>query len=158
MKAIFYGIAVLGGLVSYESIKGLQAAQASAPASSAAPSASSGAAVASAPSIGSNLDWILSTAQAATGVSGWGPGLQQILAQENPGLSPNIQNPIAVGGEHATGLFQTLPSTFQANAQGSCTDIVNPLCNAEAAINYIRREYGSPSNIPNLGTSAYGGY
>jgi len=67
-------------------------------------------------------------------------------------------NPTAVGGEHATGFLQTLPSTFQANAAPGMTDISNPVDNAVAAINYIKSRYGSPANIPGLTSGNYKGY
>jgi hypothetical protein len=175
MKAIFYGIAIVGGLVAWEAIKGLQTATpasangvpqnalnntttSSALSPTGSLDASSG--TTSGTSVGGNLSWILAEAESVAGVAGWDAGLQKVLAQENPAGDPAIQNPIPVGpqGEHATGLFQMLPSTFQANAVTGCGDIVNPLCNTIAAIRYIRTRYGSPSNIPNLGTPAYQGY
>jgi tape measure domain-containing protein len=77
----------------------------------------------------------------------WLPGLQRLVGAESGG-NPGAINPIAVGREHATGLLQTLPSTFRAYAVKGMRDILNPVHNAAAAINYIKSRYGSVYNTP----------
>lgn len=164
MGSIALLLILVGAFIAYEAAKNFQPANAEASASPAAPitptAASNLTAIPNAGqgAVGSNIGWILTNAQQAAGVNGWDAGLRAVLAQENGGLNSAAVNPVSVNGEHATGLFQMLPSTFAANASPSCTDILNPMCNAIAAINYIRQRYGSPANIPNLGTSAYQGY
>lgn len=101
----------------------------------------------------------LSQAMQITGVNAgqWGPYLNWLVKQESSG-DPNAVNPTPVNGEHATGLLQTLPSTFKANAAPGMTNINDPVANAVAAINYIKNRYGSPGNIPGIGQQNYKGY
>lgn len=66
------------------------------------------------------------------------------LAEHESSFNPEAVNPIKVNGENATGLMQTLPSTFKANAAPGLTDIYNPVHNLVAAINYIKGRYGHP--------------
>lgn len=87
----------------------------------------------------------------------WLPGLQSLVMAESSG-NPLARNPISVGGEHATGLMQTLPSTFNANAVRGMNNILNPVHNAAAAINYIKRTYGSVYNTPLFRGGGYVGY
>lgn len=101
----------------------------------------------------------LSQAFQLTGVSAsvWGPGMMWLIEKESAGV-PTATNPILVEGQHATGLCQTLPSTFDAFALPGHTNIYNPVDNICAAIHYIQARYGDVNKIPNIGTSAYGGY
>lgn len=107
---------------------------------------------------GSVTGWLT----AALGITGtpmsWLSGLLRLVQAESGG-NPIAWNPISVGGEHATGLLQTLPSTFSSYAVNGLGDIFNPIANAAAAINYIKRTYGSVYSTP-LFTSAgaYVGY
>lgn len=89
----------------------------------------------------------------------WLPALETLVARESGGNASAI-DPISVGGEHATGLLQTLPSTFSEYAMpGYASNIDNPLDNAIAAIRYIKAEYGSPANIVGIGRpGTYEGY
>lgn len=91
----------------------------------------------------------------------WEPYMAILVQAESSG-NPVAQNKTPVhtrhGREHATGLFQMLPSTFRAHAQPGHTDIWNPLDNTLAAISYIRGRYGHPANIPGLGQPGYKGY
>lgn len=91
----------------------------------------------------------------------WEPYIAMLIQAESSG-NPVAQNKTPVrtrhGNEHATGLFQMLPSTFRAHAQPGHTDIWNPLDNTLAAISYIRGRYGHPANIPGLGQPGYKGY
>ncbi|APM39390.1 phage tail tape measure protein [Clostridium kluyveri] len=111
--------------------------------------------------VAGNVAGWLSTALALTGTSmSWLPGLEKLVQAESGG-DPSAWNPIPVGKnkEHATGLLQTLPSTFASYAMKGLNNILNPIHNAVAAINYIKKTYGSVYNTP-LFTSggAYVGY
>ncbi len=90
-------------------------------------------------------DWLLPLAQIAAAESGQrnADGSVQI----GTGSSRSV-NPTAVNGQHATGLMQTLPSTFQGHAVPGHEDIYNPVDNAAAAARYIKQRYGSPWNTP----------
>ena len=89
---------------------------------------------------GELADWI-DAAIAATGASkAWASGLAWIAMHESSG-KPHAVNPEAVGSEHASGIMQTLPSTFAAYAESGMKDIFNPVHNIAAAINYINAAY-----------------
>lgn len=98
---------------------------------------------------------------AALGITGtpmnWLSGLLR-LTQAESGGNPLARNPQSVGGEHATGLLQTLPSTFAAYAVKGLNNILNPIANAAAAINYIKSTYGSVYNTPLFKGGSYVGY
>ena len=109
--------------------------------------------------MGGNVTGWLTAALGITGTPmSWISGLLRLVQAESGG-NPIAWNPISVNGEHATGLLQTLPSTFASYAVKGLGDIFNPIANAAAAINYIKRTYGSVYNTP-LFTSAgaYVGY
>lgn len=101
----------------------------------------------------------LTDAARLTGVaSSWVPWLE-IIANYESGGNPSAVSPIAVDGEHATGLMQMLPDTFQRYALSGYNDIWNPTDNAAAAIRYIEANYGAPWRIPGIGSqSTYRGY
>ena len=76
----------------------------------------------------------------------WADQIAWIVSHEDASWDPFARNPVPVGpaGEHATGIMQMLPSTFQHyNAFGTIT---NPLDNLVAGIRYIADTYGSPFN------------
>ena len=52
--------------------------------------------------------------------------------------------------------MQMLPSTFAAHAQPGHADILDPVDNLSAAIDYIKDRYGDPSNTPGLRALARG--
>lgn len=105
------------------------------------------------------LNTILREAMRITGISeDWLPYLRWLVRAENAKLDPMATNPIPVNGEHATGLMQTLPSTFRAYAAPGMDDIYNPLHNMVAAIRYIKARYGHPSRIPGIGRKPWKGY
>ena len=64
----------------------------------------------------------------------------------------------AGNSERASGLFQVLPSTFQAHALPHMKDIWNPLDNAVSAVRYIVGRYGTPTRIPGIESNQYRGY
>jgi SLT domain-containing protein len=93
----------------------------------------------------------LSAALTADGApQSWLPALAWLANAESSG-NPGAVDPILVDGENATGLLQTLPSTF-AEFRNPAIDggIWNPIANAAAAIRYIESTYGSPFNIPGM--------
>jgi hypothetical protein len=101
---------------------------------------------------------VVNTAIEIAGVdSSWMPWLMYLMQRESGG-NPVAYNPTPVNGEHATGLFQMLPSTFKQYAAPGHTDIWNPLDNTIAAIRYIKARYGHPSRIPGLTSRNYRGY
>ncbi len=53
--------------------------------------------------------------------------------------------------------MQTIPSTFSSNAFPGHNNILNPVDNILAAINYIKGRYGDISNHPGLKSMARGG-
>jgi SLT domain-containing protein len=61
------------------------------------------------------------------------------------------------GNEYATGLMQTLPSTFRAYALPGYGDIFDPVHNLVAAIRYIQSRYKHPRVAVN-GWASRGGY
>ena len=87
----------------------------------------------------------------------WLPYMEWLVSKESSG-NPRAVNPTPVGSEHATGLLQTLPSTFKAYALPGYGNIYNPLDNAIAAIRYIKSRYGSPANIPGIFGKTWKGY
>lgn len=108
--------------------------------------------------MGGNVSAWLTSALAATGTPlDWLPGLLKLVSAESGG-DPNNWNPQSVGGEHATGLLQTLPSTFSEFMQPGMNNILNPVDNAASAINYIKSRYGSVYNTPLFRGGPYAGY
>ena len=109
---------------------------------------------------GEVTDW-LRAAMHVAGVGGdWLPGLQRLAQWESTG-NPRAVNPTSVGGQHATGLMQTLPSTFRGYALPGMGDIFNPVHNAAAAIRYILATYGTVYEIPGVASgdrSRFPGY
>ncbi|TWN71563.1 hypothetical protein CHCC10893_3691 [Bacillus licheniformis] len=99
----------------------------------------------------------------AVGIAGvplsWIPGLVTIAMKESGG-NPNAINlwdSNAKAGHPSQGLMQTIPSTFNANKFPGHNNILNPIDNTLAAINYIKRRYGDISNHPGLKSMARGG-
>jgi SLT domain-containing protein len=89
----------------------------------------------------------------------WLPAMETLVMKESGGNASAV-NPITVLGQHATGLLQTLPSTFAAYAMpGYTAGPTNALDDAIASIRYIKALYGSPASIPGIGTPGnYVGY
>ena len=107
------------------------------------------------------MDAWLQQAIAITGVPAtWAPALKAIAQHEsafNPAAT-NGNDPVGNGTyQRVVGLMQMLPSTFAAHAAPGHPDIYNPVDNLVAAIRYIQRRYGDPTNTPGLRSMARGG-
>jgi soluble lytic murein transglycosylase-like protein len=106
-----------------------------------------------------NVDAWIGEAIERTGVpDSWAPALKTI-AQHESSLNPSAANLKASGGNLAKtplGLMQMLPSTFAAHAQAGHGDILDPVDNLTAAIDYIRDRYGNPASTPGLRALARG--
>jgi hypothetical protein len=121
--------------------------------------AGAGAAAASGPGAPANADAWIAEAIARTGApASWAPALRTIAEHESS-LNPGAANLAASGGEAAAtplGLMQMLPSTFAAHAQPGHGNILDPVDNLSAAIDYIRGRYGDPASTPGLRALARG--
>lgn len=96
-------------------------------------------------------EWIDEALDITNKPAGWMDPLYDLMMRESGG-DPRAINPNPVAsGEHAKGLFQTIPSTFQAYNKASLGGIFDPVANAVAAIRYIKSRYGSPYNLPSSG-------
>ena len=107
-----------------------------------------------------DVDGWIAEAIARTGApASWAPALRAIAEHESS-LNPAAANLAASGGDPARaplGLMQMLPSTFAAHAQPGHGNILDPVDNLMASIDYIRRRYGDPSSTPGLRALARGG-
>jgi len=110
-------------------------------------------------STGGTADQWIAEAIARTGApESWAPALRTIAEHESS-LNPSAANLDAAGGNIAKaplGLMQMLPSTFAAHAQPGGGDILDPVDNVSAAIDYIRDRYGDPTSTPGLRALARG--
>ena len=104
---------------------------------------------------GSVNSWIIAALHAAGKPMSWLPALQRLVSLESGG-NPRAVNPISVLGQHASGLWQMLPSTFYS--YGGRGSLFNPVLEGIAALRYISARYGSPFNIPGLFSGGYRGY
>ncbi|MBO3766176.1 phage tail tape measure protein [Bacillus subtilis] len=99
----------------------------------------------------------------AVGIAGvpfsWVPSLITIAMKESGGNpnAINLTDSNARAGHPSQGLMQTIPSTFSSNAFPGHNNILNPVDNILAAINYIKGRYGDISNHPGLKSMARGG-
>jgi hypothetical protein len=104
---------------------------------------------------GSVTSWIIQALHFAGKPMSWLPALSRLVSLESGG-NPRAVDPIAVMGEHASGLWQMLPSTFAS--YGGRGSLFNPIVEGIAALRYISARYGSPFNIPGLFGGGYRGY
>jgi hypothetical protein len=106
--------------------------------------------------------WIMQAIQ-LTGVPASWAGPLSVLIMRESGGNPNAINnwdSNAAAGHPSQGLMQTIPSTFSAYHQpGTSWNILDPIANIAAGINYIRAVYGDISNVqqanPNLPPKGY---
>lgn len=107
--------------------------------------------------LGGNVaSWITQSLRITRSPLSWLGALETLVSRESGG-NPRAWNPVSVLGQHASGMWQMLPSTFAAYSLGG--SIWNPVAEGAAAIRYIRAVYGSPYNIAGLlGGGAYYGY
>ena len=95
--------------------------------------------------------------------SSWAPYILKMIAPESGG-NPYAINPQAVeytSGvyEHAEGILQTMPSTFEEYKLPGHSDIWNPVDNIAAALRYIQATYHTPLAIDGIGNNKpYPGY
>lgn len=111
---------------------------------------------------------IIDAAMAAAGVpppdsvAAWEAGMNTIINRES-GWDPNAINNYdsnAAAGMPSQGLAQVIPPTFAAyHVAGTSDNILDPIANVAAAINYIVHTYGSIGNVqqanPNLPPKGY---
>ena len=106
-----------------------------------------------------NVDAWIEEAIARMGVpASWAPALRSIAHHESS-FNPAAANLAAAGGNLAKapqGLMQMLPSTFAAHVQPGHGNILDPVDNLMAAIDYIRDRYGDPASTPGLKALARG--
>jgi Transglycosylase SLT domain len=121
-----------------------------------AAAASAAAAAGGGPISGSASSAILQALVLAGAPSSWAGILGTLVSKESSG-NPNAIDPISVGGQHAEGMWQMLPSTFAMYAAPSWS-IWNPVQEGAAAIRYIMSRYGTPYAIPGLTSGTYVGY
>jgi hypothetical protein len=106
--------------------------------------------------VGGNVaGWIRTALRLTHAPMAWLGILERLVSLESGG-NPRAVDPISVGGQHASGLFQTLGSTFAAYGLGG--SMFNPIADAIAGIRYIMSRYGTPFAIPGLLSGAYHGY
>ena len=104
---------------------------------------------------GSVVSWITTALRLAHKPLSWLPALERLVSLESGG-NPRAVNPTPVLGEHASGLWQMLPSTFAG--YGGVGSLFNPIIEGVAALRYISAVYGSPYGIPGLFSGGYRGY
>lgn len=84
-----------------------------------------------------------------------------VIALYESGYNPNAINLTdsnAAAGDPSRGYMQTIMTTFDANHQaGTSWNIYDPVANIAAAINYIKRTYGSVFNVPGIVSISRGG-
>lgn len=100
---------------------------------------------------GGPMGWIEQALDLTNKPMGWSDELYDLMMRESGG-NPRAYNDTPVAsGQHAQGLFQTIPSTFNSYNMDRLGGIYNPVANAVAAIRYIVSRYGSPMNLPSSG-------
>ena len=112
---------------------------------------------------GTNLDSWIASAMGITGVpASWAAGLRTLIMRESGGNPSAINNDDvnARNGDPSRGLMQTIGATFaQYRDKSLINDIMDPVANIVAGINYIKARYGDIANVqqanPNLPPKGY---
>lgn len=106
--------------------------------------------------------WIMQAIQLTGVPASWAGPLSVLIGRESGGNPNAINNwdSNAAAGHPSQGLMQTIPSTFTAYHQpGTSFNILDPIANIAAGINYIKAVYGDISNVqqanPNLPPKGY---
>jgi len=95
--------------------------------------------------------WINEALDITNKPEAWARPLYELMMRESGGDPRAVNSTPVASGQHAKGLFQTIPSTFQAHNKPGLGGIFDPVSNAVAAIRYIIGRYGSPYNLPTSG-------
>lgn len=97
---------------------------------------------------GGGASWIREAMKITGAPDWWFSMLMQTMNAESGG-NPNAVSSVPVAsGQYATGLMQTIPSTFNANALPGYGDIFNPVHNAIASIRYRNARYSGGDWTP----------
>ena len=106
--------------------------------------------------MGRCTSWIAQAIARTGAPASWAPALRTIAEHESS-LNPAVANLTGANpGGTPMGLMQMLPSTFAAHAQPGHGNILDPVDNLSAAIDYIRGRYGTPGATPGLRALARG--
>ena len=155
-------MAIAGVLIGYEALKLLRSSGSQAQADTAAGGAAAQTGAHAPFGAGTAVGQALQAAMSALGVpSADFDAYMQLIARENASGDPNATNPTPVGGQHATGPAQFLPSTFaQVRARHGLPpgDIHNIIDAYTTMILCVEDAYGHPENIPGLYSADYPGY
>jgi SLT domain-containing protein/phage-related protein len=109
---------------------------------------------------------LIDTALAAVGVpppgtlADWESGMDLIVTNESGWNANAINNwdSNAAAGIPSQGLAQVIPPTFSAyHVAGTSDNILDPIANLAAAINYIVHVYGNIDNVPGVANVRAGG-
>lgn len=109
--------------------------------------------------VGGDVDDWIKAAISITGVGdSWFEGMKRLVGWESSGDPTNV-NPTEVLGQHASGLVQMLPSTFEAyRLKDLPDDIFNPISNTVASIRYIQDTYDTVYRIPGIEDNDHGAF
>lgn len=111
-------------------------------------------------SAGSSVTAWLKQAMAITGVPSIWLGPLSTIAKHESGGNPRAVNNWDINAKRGTpsmGLMQTIMPTFNAYKVKGLDNILNPVHNAVAAINYIKKRYGNVFNVPGIKSLLRGG-
>lgn len=104
--------------------------------------------------------WIYSSISGTSVPTSWLGPLTTIAMKESGGRTgPSTINKWDINwqrGIPSMGLMQTIRPTFTAFAESGWNDIMNPIHNAAAAINYIKSRYQNVFNVPGIKALAAG--
>ena len=108
---------------------------------------------------GDLANWIMQ-AIALTGVpANWANDIGIIAMHESGGNPDAVNNwdSNAAAGHPSEGIMQTIGPTFAAYMMAGHGNILNPIDNIIAGINYIKSRYGSVFNVPGIVSMSQGG-